>query len=571
MKDDYTVNTVHIHIPDDLSRKYLKELKSTSTSKITHNVGKEVISDEFSFQEFFDKIYDAILIVTKDGVIIEANYRSTVMFSLTKKELTNKRLNQLIPSMDGLLLKQLQDNSKLGLMSLIEISCQNSIGQNFPTEIAVNQLECSSRDNYILSIRNITRRVKDAAEIENAYKNLNYKNQELYDRRRELLSLYEELWGREKELLHERDLLHTLMSNMPEHIFFKDAKSRYLRINDSLATFMGLTDPKEIEGKSDSDFFPQELADSMKEDEQKIMESAEALYNKEQSFINKQNEQVWLTTSKVPVYDENGDSLGIVGISRDDTAVVEARQLTQSAKREAEEANKIKGDFLANVTHELKTPLNPILGLSAMIQRDPNSYLDSPEELVKHAGAINSAAKNLQNIIDDLLTMVKKDHKYQDDTQQDFLLSELLMGVYNLHSYDAQKQCVNFNVDDFEPLTIRSDYKRLHHILSNFVGNALKFTSENGNVSIKVTENNEALLITVHDTGIGIKEENLSRVFERFTQVEQSMTRSFSGTGLGLAIVEEMSSLIGVTPFVTSIYGEGSQFGISIPKSYIVR
>ena len=570
MDNDYTVNTVHIHIPDDVAEQYLKELKSTNTSKITHNVGRLMVSEEFSFQEFFDKVYDAIVIVSEEGRIIEANYRSTVMFGLTKKELVGRRLNTLVPSMDSLLIKQLQDNAAIGLMSLIEISCRNSIGQLFPTEIAVNQLECSNSNNYIFSIRNITRRVKDAEEIENAYKNVNHKNQELFDRQRELLSLYEDLWSNERELLYERDLLHTLMSNMPEHIFFKDAQSRYLRVNDSLAQFMGLKDPSHIEGRSDFDFYPEDLAEFIQQQEKEIMDSGSPLYNQEQDFSHSTGQASWLTTSKVPVYDENGDCLGLVGISRDDTAAVEARELMKSAKLEAEEANKIKGDFLANVTHELKTPLNPILGLSAMISRHPEDYANNPKELAEFANGIHSAAKNLQSIIEDLLTMVKKDHKFEDGLQQEFLISELLTGVYNLHSYDAQKQSVNFSISEFDDFKIESDYKRLHHILSNFIGNAIKFTPEDGSVTINVEEAGSSIKIYVKDTGIGIEEKDLGRVFERFTQVDQSMNRSFSGTGLGLAIVEEMSVIVGVKPFVTSVYGEGSQFGIEIPKSFVV-
>ena len=568
--EDYKVNTVHIHIPDDVAQKYKNELQSTATSQIVRKDGHTVIASEFSFQEFFDKVYDAILIVSEDGVVVEANYRSTVMFGQTKRGLIDKRLNTLIPSMDGTLVKQLQDNAKIGLMSLIEISCVNSAGMRFPTEIAVNQLECSEGFFYIFSIRNVTRRVKDAEEIENAYKNLNSKNQALFDKQRELLALCEDLWVNERELLYERDLLHTLMSNMPEHIFFKDAESRYLRVNDSLAKFMGLKEAGHIEGRSDFDFYPEELAEKIHADELEIMDSGVASTNKEQAISHMNGEVSWLTTSKVPVYDENGDCLGLVGISRDDTASVETRELMKNAKLEAEEANRIKSDFLANITHELKTPLNPILGLSSMISRDIDEFTQKPEELKTYVDAIQSAAKNLQSIIDDLLIMVQKDHKFKDDTIQEFKLSEILTGVYNLHSYDAHKHSINFVLEDFNDCTLRSDYKRLHHILSNFISNAIKFTPEQGEVVISVRDYDDEIWIAVKDNGVGIKERDLEHVFERFVQVEDQMTRSFQGTGLGLAIVEEMSSLIGVKPFAESEFGEGSEFGIAIPKTFVV-
>ena len=369
----------------------------------------------------------------------------------------------------------------------------------------------------------------------------------------------------EEMLKYEQFLLRTMMSNLPDLIYFKDRESRFTRVSDEMAGFFGVESPQMLIGKTDHDFFPKEFADEVRADEIRLMESGEAQIGKEEADHSAGGDEVWLSATKVAMRDESGEVIGMFGLSRDITPQKRAAAVLAEAKAAAEQASRAKSEFLANMSHEIRTPMNGIMGMTELLLD-----LDLPKQLREYVGLIKHSADSLLTIITDILDFSKIEAGKLQLDPHEFDLRDSIGDTLQTLSLRADEKDLElaYQVQSNVPDCLVGDLGRVRQVLVNLVGNAIKFT-ETGEVVLDVQlEEQKGDEVTLHfyvqDTGIGIPPVKQGQIFESFTQAEGSTTRSFGGTGLGLTISKNLVELMGGRIWVESQEGEGSTFHFTV-------
>jgi signal transduction histidine kinase len=242
----------------------------------------------------------------------------------------------------------------------------------------------------------------------------------------------------------------------------------------------------------------------------------------------------------------------------------------QEAKNRAELASAVKGQFLAKMSHELRTPLNAIIGLSGVLVADASEI--SPTKQTEYISAINDSGQHLLQLIGDILDIEKLDASERTLENNPFTVLEVLDLCYKTFSFTCQSKGINLTIDNQlnEAYTVVGDITVLTQILFNLLSNAVKFT-EVGSVSLVAapqlaseSDPNPGIIFTVTDTGKGIQADAIPKVFDLFTQEDDSITRSFGGSGLGLNIAQKLAQLMGGEISCNSIVGQGSIFKVIV-------
>ncbi|MDB4557759.1 PAS domain-containing protein [bacterium] len=365
----------------------------------------------------------------------------------------------------------------------------------------------------------------------------------------------------EQGLARERDLLKTIIDNVPDLIYVKDRAGRFVTANAALLRLLKLDSPSELVGKNDYDFSPAELACNYVADDQIVMRTRESLFDREESHKAKSGDDIWLLTTKVPLVDEQGLVNGVVGIGHDITARKRAEREILSAKEVADRANRAKSDFLANMSHEIRTPMNAIIGMTELVL---DTKLDDYQR--KYLSMVEESGEALLSVINDVLDFSKIEAGKLELEERVFDIRESLgdaIGAFALRAHGKNLELA-FRVDPHVPRFVVGDAGRLRQVMNNLIGNAVKFTHA-GEVLVHVsdlpaTQGEVRLEISVRDTGIGIPEEKHNAIFGEFEQADTSTTRRYGGTGLGLSISSRLVRLMGGEIELSSTLDEGSNF-----------
>jgi len=266
-----------------------------------------------------------------------------------------------------------------------------------------------------------------------------------------------------------------------------------------------------------------------------------------------------------PVTDEDGKVIGVLETCRDITEKKEAERLLQE-KKLAEIANHTKSEFLANMSHELRTPLNSIIGFSDILYEQMYGKLN--EKQLKYVGNISKSGKHLLDLINSILDLSKVEAGKLELDYKEFELADKLRTIENILSLIAEKKNIKIEIEiDSKLTTIFADEAKFAQIMYNLLDNAIKFSYENGIVEISARKRESLVEISVKDTGIGIKDEDQSKLFKPFSQINSFSSKEYQGVGLGLSLVKQIVHLHGGYVWFRSKTGEGSTFVFTIPIS----
>ena len=276
-----------------------------------------------------------------------------------------------------------------------------------------------------------------------------------------------------------------------------------------------------------------------------------------------------MDVSAVPILDEGGAVREWVGQHVDITERKLAELELSAAKEAAESANRAKSAFLANMSHELRTPLSAVIGYSEMMEEEVEEMGELG--LLADLNKIQSNARHLLSLINDVLDLSKIEANRMDTFAEDVDVAALLREVAGTVEGLVKGKGNALDLDLAEDLgTMRTDAVKLRQCLFNLLGNAAKFT-EAGRIVLAARRDGAGpegtLVFEVRDTGIGMTEEQVGRLFQRFSQADETTTRKFGGTGLGLAITRAFSRLLGGDVAVRSAQGEGTAFTVTLPAT----
>ena len=364
----------------------------------------------------------------------------------------------------------------------------------------------------------------------------------------------------QQDAQRQQALLLALINSIPDPIFFKDLQGRYLGCNDALFKRSGKT-LQEMLGRTAEEIFPPERAASIRERDEATLASQEPRLTEEWVIHGDDGRTVLYEILTAPLQDHEGKPLGLLGIARDITQRKKNEDDLRQAMQMAEGATRSKAEFLANMSHEIRTPMNAVIGLSHLLRKTELT----PRQR-DYVGKLHSAGQHLLGVINDILDFSKLEAGKLKLETSEFEIEKLLGTTSSMIAQGIAQKGLELviDIDPAVPRFLRGDRLRLGQILLNFANNAVKFTQQ-GEIAISVSplardENGVFLKFEVRDTGIGLSDDQIERLFKCFSQADSSTTREYGGTGLGLAISKTLAQLMQGDVGVQSAPGRGSTF-----------
>jgi signal transduction histidine kinase/ActR/RegA family two-component response regulator len=384
--------------------------------------------------------------------------------------------------------------------------------------------------------------------------------------------------------------LENIIAFMPGHVYWKDLNGVYIGCNDKQALSLGFQSAKDVIGKTDYELpWSIESADEFRKNDLQVMRNATPITKKEKIIIG--SKEAILITQKIPLFDDNQQVIGVLGISTDIT------DLMMRAKKKAEIANEAKTEFIANMSHDLKTPMTGLLGmLRGLLQseQEARSSLNSKSQLSQeklekilshvldqvkeYASLALISGERLNQFHDDVLNNVELDSGQSTEIRTDFNLDHLIQDVIGLQKPAAFNKKLNLTaeIEEHTPCHLNGLKQSFYRVLANLISNAIKFTQE-GSISVNVSLNESKasgtchegdeirLKVSVSDTGMGIPQDKFDEIFNPFSRLTSSYNGIYEGLGIGLYAVKQYVTHMTGEIRVESQIGQGSCFTVYLP------
>ena len=368
-----------------------------------------------------------------------------------------------------------------------------------------------------------------------------------------------------QETTVSKNLVDTIIQSMTDTLVVVDLQGKIQMVNEATIKLLGY-EKGELVGTPVKILFHERTNEPISEDFKEELLTKGKDGRKETLYVTKYGGKIAVSFYHCPMYDERGEILGTLYVAQDITERkrIEAELLT--AKNQAVSASRAKSEFLANMSHEIRTPMNGVIGMNGLLL---DTKLSSEQR--SYAQTVASSAEALLTIINEILDFSKIEAGELSIESIAFDLQQTVEEIVDLlSSRVVDKDCelilrVALNV----PRNVIGDPGRIRQILNNLAGNSIKFT-EKGHVLINVepveqTHEKVKVQFEIEDTGIGIPEDKIDTMFEKFTQADGSTSRKYGGTGLGLAITKQLTELMGGSITATSHVGGGTKFKFVLP------
>jgi two-component system, chemotaxis family, CheB/CheR fusion protein len=360
----------------------------------------------------------------------------------------------------------------------------------------------------------------------------------------------------EDALFHERYLLNSLLRTVPDAIYFKDVRGRFIRANHATAVRLGLLDPSEAVGKTPYDFPDHETALALHRQDEAVLRSGRPQHYRLERRLTAEGAEAWDLVTRLPLIDGDDKTVGIIVIFRD---VTEQKQ----AEAKIQEAVRRRDQFLAMLSHELRNPLGAIVTATAMLRANASGR-PNQEPFI---GVLERQSGQMARLLDDLLEASRVTQNKIELRKRVVDLRLVVAEAADAVRGQMESQGLHFSTE-IEPdaVPVDADAARLQQIQVNLLSNAAKYTPRGGHVVLQLHREGGAAVIRVRDDGAGIPAEMLESVFELFVQSSRTLDRAAGGLGVGLTLVRALVELHGGTVTARSEgEGKGCEFVVRFP------
>lgn len=366
------------------------------------------------------------------------------------------------------------------------------------------------------------------------------------------------------EIARERVILASLIDSLPEPLSYKDPSGRYLGCNEAYARALGHR-VDEVVGRTDAELLSPQRAALVQTRDRDLMRTLKPQYF-EEWLPMADGRRMWAQIVKAPIWDREGQLVGLLGIARDMTARKKADEDMQQARELAADAARMKAHFMGSISHEIRTPMNAIIGLSHVMLK--TSLTPRQRDLMQK---VESSGQHLMAVIDGILDFSRVEAGKLNIERSSFELENLMDGLtrhIGEKSGDKGLELV-FKIAPDVPQVLVGDARRLGQVLANFTDNAIKFT-DHGEVVVSVAVQHRkddlaTLRFSVQDTGVGLSPERTRQIAESFHQADAVSLGGPSGAGIGLAVSGKLVRLMGGQAGVESQLASGSLFWFTVP------